>query len=124
MANPTTIPTNRQPTTTAPPVVTPHRPSVSQTTLAGILKDRREVKEAEKSLKALKHDLSVREEAVIKAIESGATVANGILTAEVRHEERRNVAWRKVAEEYLGADFCELVVEETPPTVYPRLVVA
>lgn len=124
MANPTTASTNRQPTSTAPHAITSPRPAVSQTTLAEILKRRREVKEAEKAVKALKHDLSVREEAVIKAIESGATVANGILTAEVRHEERRNVAWRKVAEEYLGSDFCELVVEETPPTVYPRLVVA
>ena len=124
MAQPTTVATNLQPTSTAPHAITSPRPAVSQTTLAEILKRRREVKEAEKAVKALKHDLSVREEAVIKAIESGATVANGILTAEVRHEERRNVAWRKVAEEYLGADFCELVVEETPPTVYPRLVVA
>ena len=124
MANPTTVPTNRQPTSTAPHVVTPHRPSVSQTTLAEILKRRREVKEAEMAVKALRHDLGVREEAVIKAIESGATVAHGILTAEVRHEERRVVAWRKVAEEYLGADFCELVVEETPATIYPRLAIA
>lgn len=124
MANPTTVATNRQPTSTAPHVVTPHRPAVSQTTLAEILKRRREVKEADKSLKALKGALAERERSVIEAIEGGATIAQGILTAEVRDEERRNVKWRAVAEEYLGSDFCQIVVEETPATVYPRLVIA
>ena len=124
MAQPSTVQENRQPTTTAPPVVAPHRPSVSQSTLAGILKRRREVKQAEKATKALKDALAERERSVIAAIESGATVANGILTAEVHHEERRNVKWRVVAEEYLGADFCELLVEETPATIYPRLAIA
>lgn len=126
MQNPTTQTPTSQPTDgqrPAPHVITPPRPAVSQSTLAAILKFRREVKEAEKSLKAIKHDLSVQEEAVIKAIEGGASVAVGILVAEVRPEERRNVAWRRVAEQYLGHDFCELVAEETPPTVYTRLIV-
>lgn len=113
-----------QPTAAAPPKVIPSRPAVSQATLAEILKRRRDVKEAEKGLKAQKHDLSVREQGVIKALDAGASVAVGILVAEVRPEERRNVPWRQVAEEYLGADFCQLVAEETPPTVYPRLVIA
>ena len=129
MAQPTTVATNRQPTTTAPPVVTPHRPAVSQSTLAGILKDRRELKAAEKATKALKDALGERERSVIEVIENGsawpkATVTPGVLEASVAYTGRRNVKWREVAEEYLGADFCELVVEETPATVYPRLVVA
>ena len=124
MANPTTASTNRQPTSTAPHAITSPRPAVSQSTLAEVLKRRREIKGAEKAVKALKHDLSVREEAVIKAIESGAIVVLGILTAEVHHEERRNVKWRVVAEEYLGADFCELVTEETEPATYTKLVIA
>ncbi|MCB7128522.1 MAG: hypothetical protein J3T61_03155 [Candidatus Brocadiales bacterium] len=123
MQQPTTQTTSRQPTVAVPKVIPP-RPAVSQATLAEILKRRREIKEAEKSLKALKHDLSMREQGVIKAIQSGATVSHGILAAEVRPEERRNVAWRKVAEQYLGHDFCELVAEETPPTVYARLLIA
>ena len=124
MPQSTTIPTNRQPTTTAPRVATPHGPSVSQTTLADIFKRRRELKQAEKAVKALKHDLGIREEAVIKAIESGATVAHGILAAEVRNEERRNVKWREVATEYLSPEFCQIVIDETEPTVYPRLIIA
>ena len=124
MQQPTTVSANRQPATTAPHVVTPHRPSINQSTLAEILKRRRELKEAEKAVKALKNDLGLRECGVIKAIAGGATVAHGILTAEVRHEERRNVAWRKVAEEYLGADFCQIVIEETEPTPHIRLTIA
>jgi len=123
MKQATTVPTNRQPVT-APHVITPPRPAVSQTSLAAILRVRRDVKEAEKSLKALKSYLAEKEQAVIQALEVGAVVSHGILAAEVKHEERRNVAWRRVAEDYLGADFCELVVEETPATVYPRLVIA
>jgi len=129
MANPTTVATNRQPTSTAPPVVAPHRPAVSQSTLAGILKSRREVKEAEKSLKALRDALIEQEGLVIKAIEDGptwpnATVTPGILAASVSYTGRRNVKWREVAEEYLGADFCEIVVEETEPATYTKLVIA
>ena len=120
MRQTTKVPTNRQPTK----VFTLPRPAVFQGTLAGILKRRREIKEAEKSLKVQKHDLSVREQGVIKAIEGGATVSHGILVAEVRPEERRNVAWRRVAEQYLGADFCQIVADETEPTIYPRLVIA
>ncbi len=63
MANPTTVATNRQPTSTAPHAITSPRPAVSQTTLAEILKRRREVKEADKSLKALKDALAERERA-------------------------------------------------------------
>lgn len=119
-----TASTNRQPTAAAPKVIIPPRPAVSQGTLAAILKRRREVKEAEKSLKALKHDLSVREQGVVKAIQSGATVNPGILVAEVRPEERRNVPWRQVADQYLGSEFCQTVIDETEPTIYPRLVIA
>ena len=120
MQQPTTQPTNRQPTK----VFTLPRPAIFQATLAEILKRRREIKEAEKSLKALKHDLSVREQGVIKAIESGATVAVGVLVASVNPEERRNVPWRQVSETYLGAEFCQTVIDETEPTIYPRLVIA
>lgn len=120
MQHPTTQTPSRQPTK----VFTLPRPAIRQSTLAEIMARRRGVKEAEKSLKALKHDLGVREGAVIKAIESGATTYPGTLVAEVRPEERRNVAWRKVAEEYLGAEFCQTVINETPATVYPRLVIA
>ena len=123
MRQTSTVPTNLQPTAVSPKVIPP-RPAVSQATLAEILKRRREVKEAEKSLKAQKHDLSVREQGVIRAIESGATVYPGTLVAEVRPEERRNVPWRKVADQYLGAEFCQTVIEETEPTIYPRLVIA
>jgi len=124
MANLTKVQTNRQPGSTAPHVVAPHRPSVSQTTLAEVLKSRREIKEAAKGLQALKDALAERERAIIAAIDGGATVAHGILTAEVHHEERRNVRWRSVAEEYLGADFCQIVVDEVKPTTYPKLVIA
>ncbi len=82
------------------------------------------MKAAEKAVKALKDALAERERSVIAAIESGATVAHGILAAEVLNEERRNVKWRAVAEEYLGVDFCQIVVEETEPTTYPKLVIA
>ena len=124
MANPTKVQTNRQPTSTAPLVVAPPRPAVSQTTLAEVLKSRREIKGVAKGLQALKDALAERERSVITAIEFGATVAHGVLTAEVHHEERRNVKWRSVAEEYLGVDFCQIVVEETEPTTCPKLVIA
>ena len=130
MAQPTTVPTNRQSTATlAPHIITPPRPAVSQSTLAEILKRRREVKEADKSLKALKGALAEREWSVIEAIEDSPTwpkanVTLGILAAGVSYTGRRNVAWRKVAEEYLGSDFCEIVTEETEPTIYPKLVIA
>ena len=129
MAQPSTVQENRQPTTTAPPVIAPHRPSVSQTTLAGILKDRRELKAAEKAVKALKDALGERERSIIEAIEDSptwpnASVATGILAASVSYTYRRNVAWKGVALEYLGKDFCEIVTEETEATVYPKLVIA
>ena len=129
MKQSTVIPTNRHPTTTAPHVTTPHRPSISQSTLAEILKQRREVKEAEKAVKALKDALTEREQAVIAAIEDGptwpkASVATGILAASVSYTGRRNVKWREVAEEYLGSDFCQIVVDETEMTTYPKLVIA
>jgi len=129
MAQPTTIPTNRQSTTTAPPVVTPQRPAVSQSTLAEILKRRRELKEAEATVKAIKDSLGERERAIIAAIEDSptwpnASVATGILAASVSYTYRRNVAWKGVALEYLGKDFCEIVTEETEATVYPKLVIA
>ena len=128
MANPTTIPTNRQPTTT-PHVATPHRPTISQSTLASILKDRREVKEAEATVKALKDALAERERAVIEAIEDSSTWPNasvtlGILAASVAYSYRRNVKWREVATEYLSHEFCQLIIDEAEPTVYPRLVIA
>lgn len=125
MANPTTGPTNRQCNVTlSPHAITSPRPSVSQSTLADIFKRRREVKQADKAVKALKDALIERERSVITAIESGAIVVLGILTAEVHHEERRNVRWREVATEYLSPEFCQLVIDETEPTVYPRLVIA
>ena len=129
MAQPTTQTTNRQPITTAPPVVTPHRPTISQSALAGILKRRREIKEAEKNLKALKDALAGQEGLVIEAIENGptwplASVTPGILEASVAYTDRRNVKWREVAEEYLSLEFCQIVIDETEPTVYPRLVIA
>ena len=129
MANPTTVQTNRQPTSTAPHAITSPRPAVSQTTLAEILKRRREVKEAEKSLKALKDALAERERSVIEAIEDSSTwpkasVTPGILEASVAYTGRRNVKWREVAEEYLGVDFCQIVVDEVEPTIYPKLVIA
>ena len=129
MKQSTVVQTNRQPTTKAPHVVAPHRPSISQSTLAGILKDRRALKESEKAVKALKDALTERERAVIEAIEDGptwpnASVTSGILAASVSYKGRRNVKWREVAEEYLGSDFCELVVEETEMTTYPKLVIA
>jgi len=123
MAQPTTTSTNRQPVT-APHVITPPRPAVSQSTLAELLKRRRELKAAEQAVKAQKDALADRERSVIRSIEAGAAVSQGILTAEVRYEERRNVPWRRVAEDYLGLDFCKVVIEETEPTIYPRLVVA
>jgi len=46
------------------------------------------------------------------------------LTAEVHYEERRNVKWRAVAEEYLSLEFCQIIIDETEHTVYPRLVIA
>ena len=130
MANPTTVPTNRQCNVTlSPHIITHPCPSVSQSTLAEILKQRRELKEAEATVKALKDTLAERERAVIEAIEDSSTwpkasVTPGILEASVAYQGRRNVKWREVAEEYLGSDFCELVVEETEPTVYPKLVIA
>ena len=129
MAQPSTVQENRQPTTTAPPVIAPHRPSVSQTTLAGILKDRRELKEAEATVKALKDALGERERSIIEVIENGsawpkASVTPGVLEASVAYTGRRTVKWREVAEEYLGADFCQIVVDEVEPTIYPKLVVA
>ena len=128
MANPTKVQTNRQPVTAPHPTVPP-RPAVSQSTLAGILKDRREVKEAEKATKALKDALAERERSIIAAIEDSptwpnASVATGILAASVSYTYRRNVAWKGVALEYLGEDFCSIVTEETEPTVYPKLVIA
>ena len=122
MQEPITDPTNRQPATT---VTTPRRQVVSQLTLGEVLKHRREIRRAEKALKGLRDAMAERERAVIQALgDGGATVAQGLITAEVRHEERRNVAWRKVAEEYLGSDFCELVTEETEPATYTKLVIA
>ena len=129
MKQSTVIPTNRQPTTTAPHVATLHRPSISQSTLAEILKQRREVKAAEKAVKTLRDALAERERSVIEAIEGSTTwpnasVNSGILAASVAYSYRRNVKWKAVAEEYLSLEFCELITEETEATVYPKLVIA
>jgi len=64
MEHSTAVQPKRQPSTITPPVVAPHRPSITQSTLASILKQRRELKEAEKAVKALKGALAERERSV------------------------------------------------------------
>jgi hypothetical protein len=97
---------------------------ISQATLAEIVERRKQIADAEEQLKAL-------EEKLTADLKSGATVALGLLTAELKQIERRNVAWRQAFEEQIskrdgdgkGKELADRILAATKPQVYESLSV-
>lgn len=91
-------------------------PTISQKSLAAILKQRKKIADAEKVLKEL-------EEKLVTSLKAGSTVSSGVLTARLKTYERRNVAWKQVLIREKGEEFVDRVFSATRPDTYESLVV-
>lgn len=67
--------------------------------------------------------LKAKEQEFQAALESGATVAGGVLTAFIKTWERRDVSWKAVVERELGPEYTTRVLAGTQPQKYSKLVV-
>jgi len=97
---------------------------VAQDILQEILQKRSAISAAEAELETL-------ESQVFDALQSGASIAPGLFTAEIKISERRTTAWRQRAEEFVdeirgkgeGVKWSERVVAATKPSATEKLVV-
>jgi hypothetical protein len=78
---------------------------------------------AKKKLEALSEKLKATEQELQAALNAGATVASGVLTAYMNTWERRDVAWKAVVERELGEGYATRVLAATTPSKHSELVV-
>jgi hypothetical protein len=90
--------------------------NICQAELAHVLELRRQ-------RDAIDERLKEAEQAIRSAMEAGASVQPGILSARLKVTERRNVAWKVVCERELGEDYCRRVLAATRPASYTSLVI-
>jgi hypothetical protein len=71
------------------------------------------------------HEAHIRAkgEAVIKRLENGAIV-NAACAVSIRVTQRRYPAWKSHFVEVCGAQAADRVQQETPPTLYKKLVIS
>lgn len=97
--------------------------NISQEDLTKVLHLRREIK----ALKAQQAELTAVEKEIsahlIGRIDVGVPVENGVLSARVHVEERRIPAWKQICVQNLGEAYVAKVIEATPVSIYPRLVI-
>ncbi len=93
----------------------PH--DICQSELAHVLELRRQ-------RDAVDERINEAEQAIRTALENGASVQGGILTARLKVTERRSVAWKSVCERELGDDYCRRVLAATHPDQFTTLVVS
>jgi hypothetical protein len=96
--------------------VTTNIMNVCQAELAHVLELRRQ-------RDAIDERLTEAEQAIRSALEAGATVQPGILSARLKITQRRNVAWKVVCERELGEEYCRRVLAATHPDSYTSLIV-
>jgi hypothetical protein len=89
-------------------------PEVTQVTLRRLLT-------MEKRLRELERQYESEKAAILAAIEAGARIQPGRLTAVIQTFTRRIVQWREEFEKRLGKEEVERVLDATPPTVYKSL---
>lgn len=95
---------------------------IKQITLAKILK-------AKTKLSALEAEIKAAESAIFESLKAGASVQSGLLTAEVKVIERRNVAWKPAFIEQIdkrdgkgeGEKLADRISAATKPSVYESL---
>lgn len=91
--------------------------TIMQSELADIMRLRRQAK-------AIEAELKERESNAIALIHAGAEIEPGILDANIKPTERRNVAWKAICERELGAGYCNNVAAHVKPSVSERLAIA
>jgi hypothetical protein len=88
--------------------------SISQAEIANILSQRKFLAEFEATLKD-------RESAMLSALKAGASVEPGLLRAEIKISERRNVSWKAIVERKLGERYAARVLAATKPDKTEKL---
>ena len=94
---------------------------VKQSELKGAVRLREKYEALKGELSILKAEWDTAEGKLIKRVEKEKVEA-GRISATINVETRRVVAWKKVAEEYLGDAKVAAIIDGTVPTEYPRLV--
>jgi hypothetical protein len=95
---------------------------ITQKALSRIVKQRTEIESLQKRLEQ-------DETAVFESLKAGATVQTGVLLAEVKVIERRNVAWRQKFEVEIdkrdgdgkGVELADRILAATKPQTYESL---
>lgn len=90
--------------------------NICQAELAHVLELRRQ-------REAIDERVKEAEEAIRGALEAGASVQPGILSARLKVTERRNVAWKVICERELGEEYCRRVLAATHPDKYTSLLI-
>jgi hypothetical protein len=98
--------------------------NVSQNTLQSVLKLRSKIEK-------LHAKLDAAESVVLESLKAGAVVQNGMLVAEIKTSERRNVAWKPILVREVskrdgdgaGEKLAERILNATKPDTYENLVV-
>lgn len=85
---------------------------------------RQRQRELEKELAIITRVGKVHDAEILAALSNGATIEPGDLIAAVAYDTRRNVSWKTIVEERLGAAIAEQILNETEPTVTPKLIVS
>jgi len=78
---------------------------------------------AKKRHAAAEEKLAAKEAQFKAALEAGATIDEGLLTAYIKNRERRDVSWKTIVERELGEAYATRVLAATAPKQYSKLVV-
>ncbi len=68
-------------------------------------------------------NLKAAEKELQTALDSGATVEDGVLRCFTKTWERRSVAWKEICERELGVEYVSRVFNATRPETYSKVVV-
>ena len=98
------------------------RTTVAAEAIEQVLKLRRVYDAQKKRLEMAENALLEVEEEIIALIRSGATVISPY-DVRLKSVERRNVAWKSVCAEVIGAEATEAILAETTPSISYRLLV-
>jgi uncharacterized protein with von Willebrand factor type A (vWA) domain len=99
-------------------------PAITQNVLSKLMKKRA-------ALQSMTEEITKLETELLERLKAGAIVRPGLLIAEIKRIERRNVAWRPAFEREIskrdgegrGAQLAERILAATKPAVYENLSV-
>ena len=74
-------------------------------------------------IEILKREHSLLEQKLITSLSSGAEVEPGAHTAQLKTNQRRNVAWKDVVIRLKGSGYVSQVLSHTKPKTFLKLVV-